>query len=119
MALIPVWLYMVGSAVDIIKIISYIVFIFLGFSFILVIWLSFTQWVLDLYVTPNIKAAEAAAVGKTAKQLESEKQQDEKRVAMELLAAGKSELICNPILSICPTPSMRNITNFSPKEKRR
>ncbi len=107
MALIPVWLYMVGSAVDIIKIISYIVFIFLGFSFILVIWLSFTQWVLDLYVTPNIKAAEAAAVGKTAKQLESEKQQDEKRVAMELLAAGKSELICKPILPISEENAVR------------
>ena len=99
-SLIPVWLFMIGDAVNIIRILSYIVFIFLGFSFILVIWLSFTQWVLDMYVTPNMKAAEAAAVGKTPKQLEADKQADEKRVAMELLAAGKSELICKPILPI-------------------
>lgn len=99
-SLIPVWLYMIGGSLNIIRILSYILFIFLGFSFILTVWLSFTQWVLDMYVTPNIKAAEAAAAGKTQKQLEAEKQADEKRVAMELLAAGKSELICKPILPI-------------------
>ncbi len=100
-SLIPVWLYLIGGSASFMKIIAYIIFIFLGFSYILLVWLSFTQWVLDMFVTPNVKAAaESANAGKSAKEIEQEKVADEKRVAMELLAAGKSELICKPILPI-------------------
>ncbi len=101
LALIPVWLFVIGTAVSIVKIISYIVFIFLGFSLILLVWTSFTQWVFDMYVTPNIKAAEEEAKAKkTPKELAAEKEESDKQTAMELLAAGRSELIGRPILPI-------------------
>lgn len=99
-SLIPVWLYLIGGVSQIIRVISYIFFIFLGFSFVLLVWLSFTQWVFDLYITPNIKAEEAAKSGKTVQKSAEERAQDEKRVAMELLASGRSELLSKPILPI-------------------
>ncbi|MDE6598300.1 MAG: hypothetical protein K2K60_06645 [Clostridia bacterium] len=100
-ALIPVWIYLIGTAASFMKIIAYIFFVFLGFSFILMVWMSFTQWVFDMYVTPNLKAAkEEADSKKTPQQLAAEKEEDDKRTARELLAAGKSELIGRPIKPI-------------------
>ncbi len=110
-AMIPVWLYIIGSATDIVRLISYIVFIFLGFSFMLLVWFSFTQWVLDMYVTPNIqKAQEEAQAAMSPKELAAHKQEEDKRVAMELLAAGKSELIGKPIK---PIPDENTLTVIS------
>lgn len=100
-AMLPVWLYIIGSAVTLVQFISYAVFIFIGFSFMLLVWLSFTQWVLDMYVTPNIqKAQEETKAALSPKELAAQKREDDKRTAMELLAAGKSELIGKPILPI-------------------
>ena len=101
LSLMPVWLFMIGLSVTFIKILSYIVFIFIGFSYILLVWMSFTQWVFDLYVSPNIKKAEEEAKAKkTPEQIAREEKEEAKRVAGELLAAGRSELICKPILPI-------------------
>lgn len=109
-ALIPVWLFVIGTAVSLVKIISYIVFVFLGFSFILLVWMSFTQWVFDMYVTPNIKAAEdAVKAQKSPKELAAEKEENDKQAARELLAAGKSELIGKPILPIDGTAAVKPI----------
>ncbi len=106
-ALLPVWLYLIGTASSFIKIISYIVFIFLGFSFILVCWMSFTQWVFDMFITPNVKAAaEDLRAKKTPKELALEKEEEDRRTAMELLAAGRSELIGRPILPISAQASI-------------
>ena len=100
-ALIPVWLFMIGLSVTFIRILSYILFIFFGLSFILLVWTSYTQWVFDMYVSPNLKKAEEAAKAKkTPEQIAKEEAEEAKRVAGELLAAGKSELICKPILPI-------------------
>lgn len=111
-ALIPVWLFLLGG---LIRTISYVVFIFLGFSFILLVWMSFTQYVFDLYITPNLKAAkEAEQAAKTPKQLALEKEEEDKRQALELLAAGKSELIGRPILPIDQTaPAQKLGKTFS------
>ena len=100
-ALIPVWLYLIGTVTFFVQIIAYVVLILFGLSFILLVWLTFTQWVFDLYVTPTLKAAEEEArAKKSPKQLAEEQEEDDKRVARELLAAGKSELIGKPILPI-------------------
>ncbi|MDE6868004.1 MAG: hypothetical protein K2J83_02540, partial [Clostridia bacterium] len=116
-AMLPVWLFIIGSAVDIVKIISYIVFIFLGFSFMLLVWLSFTQWVLDLYVTPNIKAAQEEAQAKLSpKELAAQKQEEDKHTAMELLAAGKSELIGKPIKPISDDTALTAISGSFTRE---
>ncbi len=97
-SLIPVWLYLMGGFFTII---SYIVFVFIGFSFILLSWLSFTQWAFDMFITPNLKAQqEAAKAKKSEKELAAEKAEEEKAQARELLAAGKSELIARPIMPV-------------------
>ena len=116
-AMIPVWLYIIGSAVSIVQIISYIVFIFLGFSFMLLVWFSFTQWVLDMYVTPNIqKAQEEAKANLSPKELAAQKQEEDKRTAMELLAAGKSELIGKPIKPISEEKALTAISGSFTRE---
>ena len=118
LALMPVWLFMIGLSVTFIKIFAYIVFIFIGFSYILLVWMSFTQWVFDMYVTPNLKKAEdAAKAKKTPEQLAKEQAEEAKRVAGELLAAGKSELICKPILPIEGKAQIRTLSKtFSRKD---
>lgn len=100
-ALIPVWIYLIGMAASLFTIIAYILFVLFGFSFIIMVWMSFTQWVFDLYVTPNFKkASDEAKAKKSPKELAEEQEADDKRIARELLAAGRSELIGRPILPI-------------------
>lgn len=106
-SLIPVWLVLIGSAVPFLNIVSYVILIFFGLSFIVISWMSFTQWVFDMYVAPNIKAAaEAEKAKKSPRELALEKEAEDKRVARELLAAGKSELIGKPILPIAEKPAV-------------
>ena len=95
-ALIPVWIYLIGTAVQFVIFISYGIFLLIGLSFILVVWMSFTQGVYDAYIAPKIKVEEKAKKG--AKQ--SDEPKDEKDAVRELLTAGRSELIGKPILPI-------------------
>jgi hypothetical protein len=54
-----------------------------------------------MFITPAVKNEKEAAKAKmTPKQLEAEKEEEEKQAARELLAAGKSELIGRPIKPI-------------------
>lgn len=100
-SLIPVWLVMLGGALEFFKIIGYIVFIFIGFSFIVLCWMSYTQWVFDMFITPAVKTEEEARKANlTPKQLEAEKQAEEKAQAREILAAGRSELVGRPMRPI-------------------
>ncbi len=104
-ALIPLWFYLIGGFM---QTIAMIIFIFIGFSFILICWLSFAQWGFDLYVTPNIKTAqEEVNSKKSEKELALEKQENDKKAAMELLAAGKSELIARPIMPIAAVAAVK------------
>lgn len=100
-SLIPVWLLLIGEAVYVFKIIAYAIFIFFGFSFIILCWLAYTQWVFDMYITPAVKSEEEARKAKlTPKQLAAEKEEDEKAIAREILAAGRSELVGRPVRPI-------------------
>ncbi len=100
-SLIPVWLLMIGEASQIFKIIGYIVFIFIGFSYIILCWMAYTQWVFDLFITPAVKSEEEARKANlTPKQLEAEKAAEEKAQAREILAAGRSELVGRPLRPI-------------------
>lgn len=100
-ALIPVWFLLIGESVGFFKIIAYALFLFFGFSFIMLCWLAFTQWAFDMYITPAVKSEEEARKAKlTPKQLAAEKEEDEKAVARELLAAGRSELVGRPMRPI-------------------
>lgn len=99
-SLLPVWILLLGEALAFFKIIGYAIFLFFGFSFIILCWLAYTQWVFDMYITPAVKTEEEARKAKlTPKQLAAEKEEEEKSVARELLAAGRSELVGRPM---CP-----------------
>lgn len=100
-SLLPVWILLLGEALAFFKIIGYAVFLFFGFSFIILCWLAYTQWVFDMYITPAVKTEEEARKAKlTPKQLAAEKEEEEKSVARELLAAGRSELVGRPMRPI-------------------
>lgn len=94
-SLIPVWLVMIGGFM---QVIGFIVFILFGFSMAILCWNGFTQWAFDLYVNPNLKPAkEQETAKKSVKETAEEKEENDRRRARELLAAGKSELIARPI----------------------
>lgn len=100
-ALIPVWLIMWGIAAQFILFLGITFMLFIGISFMLLVWMSYTQWVFDSFIEPAVKSErEAARAQMTPKQLEAEKIEEEKAAAMEILAAGKSELIGRPIKPI-------------------
>ena len=97
-ALIPVWFMFTKGFV---LFIVYFVFAFFGFSFILLSWMSFTQWAFDLYITPAVEVEkETERSKKSAAELAEEKAAEDKQRALELLAAGKSELVSRPIKPI-------------------
>ena len=97
-ALIPVWFFLMDG---IMRFISYFLFVFFGFVFVILCWISFSQWAFDLYITPNLKAAqEDLNSKKTPKQLQEEKAEADRQTARELLAAGKSELVSKPVMPI-------------------
>ena len=111
LTLMPVWLLMIGLSVTFVSFFAYAVFLIFGFSYMLLVWMSFTQWVFDLYVTPNLKKAEEAVKSKkTPEQLAAEEQEEVKRIAGELLAAGKSELISKPILPVDDTAKLPTLS---------
>ncbi|MDE6558031.1 MAG: hypothetical protein K2K39_02880 [Clostridia bacterium] len=103
-SLIPVWILLVGQAVrgfQLILYLGYALFIFFGFSFIILCWFAYTQWAFDLFITPAVKTEEEARKASlTPKQLAEEKEAEEKAVAREILAAGRSELVGRPMRPI-------------------
>ncbi|MDE6690794.1 MAG: hypothetical protein K2K04_02380 [Clostridia bacterium] len=100
-ALIPVWFLLLGEVLGLFKIIGYALFLFFGFSFIILCWFAFTQYVFDTFITPAVKSEEEARKATlTPKQLAAEKEEDEKAIARELLAAGRSELVGSPMRPI-------------------
>ena len=100
-SLLPVWILLIGKAVSFFKIIGYAIFIFFGFSFIILCWFAFTQWVFDMFITPAIKSEEEARKANLSpKELAEEKEKEEKLLAREILAAGKSELVGRPMRPI-------------------
>lgn len=106
-ACIPLWLYLIGGFF---AIIAQVLFIFFGFSFMLLVWMSYTQWAFDMFITPNLKAeAERAKATKSEKQLALEREEEAKRTALEILAAGKSELVSRPIMPISDEVAVKSL----------
>ncbi|MGN1103476.1 MAG: hypothetical protein ACI4QI_01240 [Candidatus Coproplasma sp.] len=100
-SLIPAWFLWIGVTSQFFLVLGCIIFIFIGFSFIILCWLAYTQWVFDMYITPAIKSEEEARKATlTPKQLAAEKLAEEKAQAREILAAGRSELVGRPLRPI-------------------
>ncbi|MBO4939455.1 MAG: hypothetical protein J6D30_00295 [Clostridia bacterium] len=78
--------------------------IFISFSFALLVWLNFAQWVFDRYINPKIKGAKVSR-GLYSKEsgeslTEGELTEEELQYRKELVAAGRSKLIAHPIKPI-------------------
>ena len=100
-SLIPAWLIWIGGSAQFFMVVGSILFIFIGFSYTILCWLSYTQWVFDMFITPAVKTEEEARKANlTPKQLEAEKLAEEKAQAREILAAGRSELVGRPLRPI-------------------
>lgn len=109
-ALIPVWILMLGMASAIFTLIGAVIFLFFGISFILLVWMAYTQWMFDCFITPAIATEKQAKLEKmTPKQREEVKREEDMQAARELLAAGKSELVGKPIKPIGDEISVQEI----------
>jgi len=75
--------------------------ILFGFSYALLVWLDFAQWLFDRYINPKI---EGAKVGRGIYSKDPESSQGESQAQIEykraLLAEGKSQLVARPIKPI-------------------
>lgn len=84
--------------------IAVLALIFLSFSFALLVWLDFAQWVFDRYINPKLKGAKVGR-GLYSKDsgeslAEGELSEAELQYRKELVAAGRSKLIAHPIKPI-------------------
>jgi uncharacterized membrane protein YesL len=97
-ALLPFALFLIQNSFFLMLAIT--VVLLFGFTWALLVWLDFAQWLFDRYINPKI---EGAKVGRgiyneeTSAQGESQAQAEYRRV---LLSAGKSQLVARPIKPI-------------------
>lgn len=104
-AFIPVWLLLMGS---IMQVIAAVIFIVFGFSYISIAWMGFTQWVFDIFFPPEITSrSEAVRSNMSEREIAAEKEENERRVARENLVAGKSELLSRPVLPLEETNQVK------------
>lgn len=98
-ALLPFALLLIPSTFFIMVAIT--VLILFGFTWALLVWLDFAQWLFDRYINPKI---EGAKVGRGIYNSETQSTTGESQAQMEykraLLAAGKSQLVARPIKPI-------------------
>lgn len=100
-ALIPLWLLLIGMSSQFFLWAGLLFTVFIGFSFFFLVWMAYTQWVFDSFITPAIASEkEAERARMTPKQLEEARLEEARSEAREILAAGKSELISKPIMPI-------------------
>lgn len=102
----PILIMLLG--VDLLTVVGATFMLFLGISYLLLVWLDFAQWAFDKYVNPN----KGFATGKglynrnapsTAKS-DNEPTESESEALREyrrrIVAMGKSKLVCRPIKPI-------------------
>ncbi len=99
-ALLPFILFLFGGSFFMMLAIVFV--ILFSFSFVLLVWLDFAQWVFDKYINPKI---EGARVGRGIYNKDgSSSLEGESAAAIEyeraILAAGRSRLIARPIKPI-------------------
>ena len=101
LALIPFALVLLGNGIF--MVIGIILVILFGFSYALLLWLDFAQWVFDKFINPKI---EGAKVGRGiynkdgSRAVTGEESAAEIEYRRVLLASGKSKLVSRPIKPI-------------------
>ncbi|MBQ8308692.1 MAG: hypothetical protein IJX96_02540 [Clostridia bacterium] len=101
LALLPFALFLINQTMFIMA--AVIVVLLFGFSYALLVWLDFTQWVFDKYINPKIQGAKVGR-GIYNKDGSPTLTGDDSAAAIEyqrtLLAHGKSRLVARPIKPI-------------------
>ena len=100
-ALLPFALFLINSSF--MMVIAIFVGLLFGFSFALLVWLDFAQWVFDKYINPKISGAKVGR-GIYNKDGTSTLTGDDSQASIEyqraILAHGKSRLVARPIKPI-------------------
>ncbi len=107
---LPVWIYLLGLVGSAWAVIAFIIFLIIGFSFALLCWMAFAQWGFDGVTDPEGQLErQAAAEEKRAKEIAEEEAKDPRIRSMQLLAAGRSELLSRPIMPIGTATERRDL----------
>ena len=99
-ALVPFLLLLIGG--NFFTALTIIILILFGFSWVLLVWLDFAQWVFDKYLNPKIKGAKVGRGIYNAEKAATEKPSSEAELEYQrmILAHGKSKLMDRPIKPI-------------------
>ena len=105
-ALLPFAAFLLSSVSEMFVSIAMTALIFISFSFALLVWLDFAQWVFDRYVNPKTQAAKKQAGDKTiynkdgTPQLTGDDSASVLEYQRSIVAEGKSRLLSKPIQPI-------------------
>lgn len=102
-AVVPVVLIFTG--VSILLAVAIIFYILMGFSYALLVWMSYTQWAFDKFVNPNVKGAKVGRglYNPDAKKDENEASHESGAIhayKLAIIAEGKSNLMSRPMKPI-------------------
>ena len=102
LALLPYCLILLGNVMGLFLILGIFVILLFGFSWTLLLWLDFAQWVFDKYINPKISGAK---VGRGIYSKDGSAQEgDDSAASLEyqrlLLSHGRSRLVARPIKPI-------------------
>ncbi|MBQ8395105.1 MAG: hypothetical protein IJX49_05985 [Clostridia bacterium] len=100
-ALAPLLLFMIGGTLFIL--IGALIMVIFGFSYALLVWLDFAQWVFDKYINPKIQGAKVGR-GIYNKDGTSNADGSDSQASLEyqriILSHGRSRLVARPIKPI-------------------
>ena len=121
LALLPFVLFLFN--VNFLTTIGFLIVFFFGFSYALLVWLDFSQWVFDQYINPKIEGAKVGRgiYGKGGQRLvESGDSQTALEYQRIILAAGKSQLVSKPIKPIDDSLQVYDLpTSFTREDLKR
>ncbi len=117
LALLPFFLFLISW--QFIVVLAVFICILFGFSWALLLWLDFAQWVFDKYVNPKIEGAKVGR-GIYNRTPASELTGDDSAAAVEyqrlLLSHGKSNLVAKPIKPIDDSLQLYDLPNSFNRE---
>ncbi len=101
LALLPYLLFLIGG--QLFLMIAIMILVFFGFSYSLLVWIDFSQWVFDKYINPKIEGAKTnrGIYGKDGTAaVTGESSEAELEYRRTLVAQGRSRLAAQPIKPI-------------------
>lgn len=108
---IPVWLLLIGGFF---RVLGIIFLIFCGFSFVFISWMSFSQWVFDMFIAPEPEEQKKHV--KTEREIAAERAEEVRNALGEIIAAGRSELVATPVPPIVASSAPSLGATFTRKD---